>query len=258
MDLLDGITGGLSSIGSLRDNPLSNFLLGKPPQQQPGAGNPLEGLPGYAQGSGLHQDPATGLYFDPESGTTFTDPMGQNVVTDPNVAQQVAANFNASRAFLTRLGGVQGNQDKLVGSLQSLISGQAPSMARSAAVQNVNDISQQQNSQAAGVSGPSGPLAKLLAMRNTSEAQIRAGNAGMMGQIAEQAQARNSLAQLLHSMAGTDLQGAGMTAGLAAQGQMGQQGMNQATNQANQQFNLDFLKGVTGAAAGGAGGMPTG
>jgi hypothetical protein len=239
----------------LRNNPLSNALLGKQPAQQPTAGNPLDGLPG---GKALHQDPTTGLYFDPESGTTFTDPMGQNVVTDPNVAQQVAANFNASREFLTRFGQVQGNQNKLVGNLQGLLSGQSPSFARSAAAENVNDITQQQRSMAAGVSGPTGPLANLLAMRNAAEGGIRANNAGMMGEIAERTAARNSLASLLGGMGAQDLGAAGMTAGLAANGQQAQQGMNSATNQANQQFNLDYLKGVTGSAAGAIGGAPGG
>jgi len=245
-----GIASDLGGLGfnSLRDNPIANALLGSPPKQQPGVGN--------TSTSALQQDPATGFYFDPTTGTTFVDPGGQQPVTDPNVAQQVAQNFNTSRQFLTRLGNVQGQEGQLAGNLQSLLTGNAPSMAQSQVQQGMNSIAQQQLSNAAGVSGAGSPLAQLLANRNTANAQIQANNAGGLARAQELTGARNTLAGLLGGMANQNLGAATDYSQLAATGQAGQQGLNAATDKNNQDFNLSFLKGVTGA-AGSALGAPS-
>lgn len=229
---------------SLRDNPVGNFLLGKPPAQQPGVGN--------VSTSALQKDPSTGMYFDPSNGNTFVDANGTIPVTDPNVAQQVAQNFTASRQYLTRLGNVQGQEGQLAGNLQSLLTGGAPSMAQSQVQQGMNSIAQQQLSNAAGVSGAGGPLAQLLASRNTANAQIQANAAGGLARAQEQTGARNSLAQLLGGMAGQDASVAGDYSGLAASGQAAQQGLNAATDKSNQDFNLKFLTGLSSSAGGAA------
>ncbi len=232
---------------SLRNNPISNALLGKPPAQQPGVGNTAT--------NALQKDPSTGLYFDPTSGTTFLDAGGTQPVTDPNVAQQVAQNFTTSRQFLTRLGNVQGQEGQLAGNLSNLIAGGQPSAAQMQMQEGMNSIAQQQLSNAAGVSGAGGPLAQLLAARNTANAQIQNNAAGGIARANEVTGARSALAGLLGGMAGQDAGVAGEYSGLAQSGQAGQQGLNAQTDANNQNFNLKFLSGVTGA-AGGAGGAP--
>lgn len=230
---------------SLRDNPLSNFLLGSPPKQQPGVGN--------VSTNALQKDPSTGLYFDPSNGTTFLDAGGTTPVTDPNVAQQVAQNFITSRQFLTRLGNVQGQEGQLAGNLSSLINGGQPSAAQQQVQSGMNNIAQQQMSQAAGVSGAGGPLAQLLAARNIANAQIQTNAAGGIARANELTGARGNLAGLLSGMAGQDAGVAGDYSGLASTGQAGQQGLNMQTDANNQNFNLQFLKGVSGAGASAAG-----
>jgi hypothetical protein len=232
---------------SLRDNPISNDFVGAPPPKQPGVGN--------TSTHSLHKDPATGMYYDPTTGTTFTDQYGQNPVTDPNVAQQVAANFSASRQFLTNLANVQGQEGQLAGNLRSLIQGGQPSAAEMQVQGDMNNIAQQQMSNAAGVSGAGSPLAQLLANRNTANAQIQATNAGGIARANEVTGARGALAQLLGGMAGQNLGGAGEFAGLASSGQAGQQGMDDATAKANQDFALKLGTAVLGGGSG-AGGAP--
>lgn len=230
---------------SLRDNPVGNFLFGSTPKAQPGVGN--------VSTTALQKDPSTGMYFDPSNGTTFMDANGTVPVTDPNVAQQVAQNFTASRQFLTRLGNVQGQEGQLAGNLQSLLTGGAPSMAQSQVQQGMNNIAQQQMSNAAGVSGPGGPLAQLLASRNTANAQIQANAAGGIARADELTGARNSLAQLLGGMGSQDLQAGGTLAGLAASGQGAQQGLDAQTAQQNQDFMAKLAGTAASTYAGGAG-----
>jgi hypothetical protein len=160
------------------------------------------------------------------------DPDGQQAVTDPNVAQQVAANFSRSQGFLNSLGQVQGQQQGLVNNLQQVIGGHGPSLAGMQTSHALDQMAADQMSQAAGVSGSASPLAHLLAMRNTGAAQIGATNAGAMARVAEQAHARDALSNVLGGMAGTN---AGLGAGfanLAQSGQQAQQGLN-ATNDQN-------------------------
>jgi hypothetical protein len=232
---------------SLRDNPISNALLGHQPPMQPGVGT--------TSTHDLHKDPATGMYYDPTTGTTFTDQYGQHPVTDPNVAQQVAANFNSSRQFLTNLANVQGQEGQLAGNLRSLIQGGQPSVAEMGVQRDMNNIAQQQMSGAAGVSGAGSPLAQLLANRNTANAQIQAAGAGGIARANELTGARGALSQLLGGMAGQNLAGAGEFAGLASSGQAGQQGMDAATAKANEDFALKLGTAVLGGGAG-AGSAP--
>jgi hypothetical protein len=233
---------------SLRDNPISNALLGSKPPAQPGVGN--------TSSSNLTKDPSTGMYYDPTTGTTFTDQYGQNPVTDPNVAQQVAANFTASKQFLTNLANVQGQEGQLAGNLRSLLQGGAPSMAEMGVQRDMNNIAQQQMSNAAGVSGAGGPLAMLLANRNTANAQIQAAGAGGIAHANELTQARGTLANLLGTMGGQNLGGADAFAQLAATGQAGQQGIDAKTAKDNEDFALKLGTAIMGGGAGA--GAPTG
>jgi hypothetical protein len=226
----DNVGFNRQTLGNLLDP--GGFFKNTP--QQPGVG-------GINQDNHrLVRDPTTGMFYDPQSGTSYADADGLQPVTDPNVAQQVAANFNRSTSFLNQLGQVQGQQQGLATNLQQVIGGHGPSLAGMQTSNALDQIARDQMSQAAGVSGAASPLAHLLAMRNTGTAQIGATNAGAMARVAEQAHARDSLSALLGGMAGTDATVAGGLAGLANTGQMGQQGLNQSTDQANQKKNTQL------------------
>lgn len=217
-------------------------ILTSPDNKQPGVGAYGSGNP-----TALVQDPSTGLFFDPTTGNTYTDPHGNQPVTNPNVAQQVAANFQARTAFLNQLGGVQGQQNALAAHLNNVINGKAPSVAGMQAAQGMNQITGDQLAQTAGVGGPAAPLAHLMAARNIAQAQTAANNTGAIGRVAEQNAATNQLGGLLNTMAGQNLEGAGTFAQNSAAGEAGQQGLNFQGNQADQERKNKLITGLGGA-----------
>jgi hypothetical protein len=231
----------MSDWQSLRNNPISNFVLGSGTPQQPGVGGVRD------LSHPLQRDPISGMYFDPQTGTSYYDALGTQVVTDPNVAQQVATNFQRANAFLGQIVPLQqqqqnvfANQGKLAGQLQDIISGRAPSLTQEQLTNSLNQIAQQQQSQAAGTSGPGQLLAQLAAMRNTGQASIGANNTAATARIQEQRSAQDALAQLLNSQASglgsainTDVGAGENFANLAAGGQASQQGLNAQANAAN-------------------------
>lgn len=206
--------------------------------QQPGVGGVEQ------DGMALQRDPTTGLFFDPRTGTSYTDANGTVPVTDPNVAQQVATNFARSQQFLGQLSGVQQQQGALAHNLSNVISGGTPSVAGMQLQGGLDSIAAQQQSQAAGVSGGMHPLAQLLAMRNTGQAQIGLNNAAGMARVQEQAGARNQLGELLSQQAGTNATLGGGMAGLAESGQQAQQNLNTNTNTQDAQKNATLGAGL--------------
>ncbi|HEY6875598.1 MAG TPA: hypothetical protein VI384_04490 [Candidatus Dormibacteraeota bacterium] len=232
-----GVGFNRQSLGNLLDP--GGFFKDTP--QQPGVGGQ------NVNNTQLVKDPTTGLYYNPQTGTSYTDAGGDNVVTDPNVAQQVATNYTRSQQFLAHLGGIQQQQGQLAGTLSHLIAGNGPSQAQMQTQGALDQIGAQQMSQAAGIGGDAGPLAHLLAMRNTGAAQIGAMNAGSLARVAESTAARGQLADLLGGMAGSDASLGSGFAGLANQGQMGQQGLNTATNDSNQKKNTQLGSAGIGA-----------
>src|SRR6266576_2725613 len=80
----------INNVHSLRDNPIANALFGKGPQQQPGVGGPAR------DPSKLVRDPVTGMFYDPTTGTSYTDSGGQVVITNPNVADRKSTRLNSS------------------------------------------------------------------------------------------------------------------------------------------------------------------
>jgi len=226
----DNVGFNRQTLGNLLDP--GGFFKNTP--QQPGVG-------GINQNNNhLVRDPTTGMFYDPQTGTSYADADGLQPVTDPNVAQQVAANFNRSTSFLSSLGQVQGQQQGLVNDLHRQAMGGGPSLAGMQTSNALNQIAADQMAQAAGVSGAASPLAHLLAMRNTGTAQIGATNAGAIARVAEQNAARGQLANVLGGMATTN---AGLGAGfanMAQSGQEAQQGLNQSTDQANQKKNTQI------------------
>ncbi len=252
-------TGGASLLpgtNSLRDNPLVNFALGKMAPAQAGVGGPA------ADPSKLVQDSQTGMFYDPTTGTSYTDASGQTPITNPNVAQQVATNAQRATSFLGQLGGlekertaVSGQQGDLANHFRDIISGNAPSVAAMQAQAQANQAAQQQLAQAAGASGASAPLAALNAARNTGQVQIGANNAGAVARVGEQHAAMDALNNLLNAQgmgverAAGRVTGAGEDfANLAATGQAGQQALDAKIAQAKQQeeskFGMSALKAL--------------
>lgn len=231
-----GALGGdnMGNWNSLRDNPISNFILGSGPAQQPGVGGPAK------DPSKLVQDPTTGMFYDPTTGTSYTDASGQTVVTNPNLAQQVATNFKRASAFLDNLNkleqerqGIMGEQNGLASTFKDVIAGRGPSAARIQAQIGANNVASQQLAQTAGVSGASAPLAGLMAARNTGQAQIAANNAGALGAAEESKAAMTALTALLNNQTASNAAASQLNAGVgtdltntAGTEQSSQQGLN--------------------------------
>lgn len=250
---------------SLRDNPISNFVLGGGQPNQPGVGT-------YKVGSGqpLIQDPTTGYYYDPASGTTFTDASAQFPVTDPNVAQQVATNVSRSQAFMNQLQplqnqeqGIMGEQGDLAAHLRDVISGKAPSLAGEQLQSGLDAIQRQGLSTAAGTSGAGAPLASLMASRNTGSASIAANNAAAQARVKEQTDAQQALGTLL-AQRGLLTAGA-LDRNLGAAENFNTTGANLATNKANndaaaaaaraksaENFGYSLLKGIANGSPSGS------
>lgn len=237
MGFLDGTlsgAGGSSGFNSLRDNPVSNFLFGKPVQPQPGVGGPA------ANPERLVRDPVTGAYFDPSTGTSYTDPDGNIPIANPNIAQQVAQNFQRSQAFLNQLTGLEqqrqqvfGEQNQLGDTFRNIISGNTPSAAGIVMQQGLDRIADDQLSQAAGVGGASAPLASAMAARNTANAGVNVANQAALAKMQEQQAAMNALNSLLGVQAqgaeaalGRTTNAAGNFANLASSAQQQQQNLN--------------------------------
>ena len=244
----------------LRHNPVSNFIFGSGPQNQPGVGGKLRDF-----SHPLQHDPISGAWFDPQTGTSYLDSMGTQPITNPNIAQQVATNIQRSGAFLGQLGNVEQQQQQVFGQQQGLahnlgdvITGRAPSLAAEQATQAANQATNQQFSAAAGTAGPAGPLAQMLAARNAANIQVGANNAGTMARTKEEADARNSLAELLASMGqgvssdanrlgtlGTNFSQQGI------QGQEAQQGLNRQADSEKSKQDFSFGGALVNGAAGG-------
>lgn len=243
-------------MASLRDNPFSNFLFGEPSKQQPGVGGQAD------DPTRLVRDPVSGMYYDPKTGTSYTDELGGNPVTNPNVAQQVAANYARQQAFLEQLNPLEAErqhavagQNDLAGFLRGTVHGTQPSVVGLQLGQGMNKIAGDQMSMASGVSGAAAPLAGMMAARNIGSAQVGMNQNAAIARVQEQQAAANALAQLLNQQA-TGAQGAfnsraGLATtygGMAEGGQEAQQGLNRQADKerADQESKLGFafLKGA--------------
>lgn len=243
---------------SLRDNPISNAILGHPEANSPGvpqisASNPSQ----------LVHDTQTGMYYDPTTGNTYSDPNGQNPVADPNLAQQVAQNFATSQSFLNQLQPYQqaerntiGMQGDLAQVLRDRVAGKGASIAGMQLQQGLNNIASEQQSQAAGISGASAPLAAMLAMRNTGQASIGANNSAAIARAKEEQDAATALSTLLAQRAGaanaaqnTNITGGLGFANIANSGQQTQQDIDAKAAAARaasaEKFGYALLKGIS-------------
>lgn len=221
----------------------------------PGVGGP-RGTGGG--GSPFYYDQATGLYYDPNTGTSYSDPGGNYPVTNPNVAQQVAANFKTAHGFLGDLSGMEAERRAAAGDMSALsqlltrqVQGQGPSVAGTQAAIGLGQIANQQLSGAAGVGGAAGPLAQMLAQRNIARAQIGANQAATLGRVQEQLGAESALANVLNARANSASTAYGQTgqlglgySNLAEGGQEAQQGLiGKETDRQDKRFS-DTLGGA--------------
>lgn len=176
------------------------------------------------------KDPNTNLYVNKRTGVVSVDPEGLQTLINPTLAQQAARNIAISNQLLNKLGGsdatygqaVQGQQG-LVGDLDSVISGQGPSVAMAGLAQGMGDIARQQQSQASGLSGQNAASARQQAMQNTAMAQAKANQDAALIRAGEIARAREAKANVLSqiSSGSTQRYGVDVAGGLNASQQAG-------------------------------------
>lgn len=198
----------------------------------PGVGGPAKNP------AALVHDPQTGLFYDPTTGTSYTDPNGTQVVKDPNVAQQVAQNFNASRGFMNQLGKDSGmvdqafqGQTSLAGSLNNTINDpNATSVAGTQLVAGQNDLARTQLAQASGVGGPNAAAARRQASINIGQSGADLNQQQALLRATEVNNAQGRLGQVLGQQAdegqsayNTNAGAAGNFATIAAHGGAGNQ-----------------------------------
>lgn len=190
----------------------------------------------------LKQDPVTGLYYDPTTGNVFNSPhpYPENQVVNPNVAQQVASNFQQSQAILGGVTQARANastanagQAQLVGDLNGVISGSAPSVAGTQLAGTLGGIQRTQSALASGQGGANAFAARRAAAQNIGNAQQAASQHAAQLRAQEVANAMSAKGTVLNSQAtnantqaAQDIAGGAEFAGLASKGQQAQQGMN--------------------------------
>jgi hypothetical protein len=199
----------------------------------------VPGQPGVGAGPPANpaqfiRDPTTGMYYDPTSGKTYTDAAGTQLVTNPNVAQQVAQNIQRANSLFTS--STQG-QNQLIGDLNNVINGSAPSVAQNQLGQGVDNIAKSANAMAAGHTGENAALAHIQAMRSAADAQAKANQDAAMLRAQETAQARAQLGNVLGQQQDTGL-------GYAKTGESGQeaqQGLNEKSDEKNAETNKGLI-----------------
>jgi hypothetical protein len=214
------------------------FIGGSVPNQ-PGVSNGQTPHPNETGGvNGAYIDPTTGYQYDPNSGTTYTS--DGTIVTNPNVAQQVAQNYATSRTLLGGLGQANSQrqtafngQKGLLSSLDNTISGAGPSVAQNQLTQGLGQIQRTQMAGAAGASGSNAFAARRAALSNIGNASSAADQSAAILRAKEINDAQTAKAGVLNSIAGhADTQadqaitGGGAFADKAAGGQAGQQGLD--------------------------------
>lgn len=189
--------------------------------------------------TGAYIDPTTGMQYDPTSGTTFTAD-GTAVVTDPNVAQQVAANYATSRTLLGGLGQAKtqqqvafNGQQGLLGDLNKTITGATPSVAQNQLTQSLGQIQRTQMAGAAGASGANAFAARRAALATIGNADTATSQAQSILRAKELNDAQTAKAGVLanigsnaNTQASQAISGGSDFADKAATGQAGQQGLN--------------------------------
>lgn len=228
---------------------------------QPGVGTGPAANPAQ-----LQRDPQTGVFYDPSSGRSYLDPGGIQVVADPNLAQQTAANFQRAGGFFNKIAGqdatldqVNAGQNQLLGNLNRTINDpNAPSVARAQLAQTTDANGRQILGTAAGVGGANAYDARRAALSTLAGANTAAAGQGAVLRAKEIADATSTAGNVLNQQgqAAQARQNTNVGAGIdlthtAATSQASQQGLNQKTDEANQGKNLklagaglSFLSGL--------------
>jgi hypothetical protein len=224
----------------------------------PGVGGPA------ADPSKLIPSP-TGLgYYDPTTGTSYTDASGQSPIASQNVAQQIAQQqgvqnqdlANAMRGGQMLQQGFQG-ETNLANSLNNTISNpNATSVAGGQLTQGENQNVLGQMGQAAGVGGQGGAAARLMATQNIGNINAQTNQAKGLQRAQETAQAQQNLAGVLNAQASQGQQYSGQNqsaahgaATNAMEGATGNQGQTKdAQNKDNAAYNGLLNKGLSALA----------
>jgi hypothetical protein len=242
-------------------NPSYDYHVAFDTRPPAGVGGPAP-VPGR-----LVQDPSTGYYFDPATGTSYIDSQGTTPVKDPNVAQQVAQNFQTSRDFLGKLGTYAdqqqqafSGQQRLAGNLQDVINGNGPSVANVQLRSGLDQLSREQLGAAAGASGNNAFAAQRTAMNNIAGMGIQTDQAAAMLRAKEQADARTALANVLNqeqagagNMYNTNVSGAQGFGALAGGGEGGRESLTGDIDKANKDRQRNYLKDFFSGASSAAG-----
>ena len=208
----------------------------------------------------LRFNPVLGVYYDPTTGQSYS----QNQAGSLNLNQLTARDVGVSNDLLSQLSNynriynqANGGQTKLVGQLDQVINGTAPSVAQTQLTQNTDQIAKQQQSQASGATGVNAAIARYAAMQNTAAAQQKANQDAALLRANEVAQARQEKAGVLGAQAGeatnlygANLSGAGNFSGEAGSTQGNQASIDQQRDTANKQLigNLVGAGGTAGVA----------
>jgi hypothetical protein len=190
----------------------------------------------------LQKDPVTGLYYDPTTGNVFTSPhpYPENQVVNPNVAQQVASNFQTGQALIGQVSGARkdagaaaSGQAGLIQNLNGVISGSAPSVAGTQLAGTLGGIERTQEALASGQGGANAFAARQAAARNIGAAQQQASQSAatlraqeVQGAIGAKGGVLANMASNANEQAGQDITGASAFQQLAGKGQQEQQKMN--------------------------------
>lgn len=174
------------------------------PEDVKGPGNAPTGAP---QGP-LVFDPVSGLYRDPTTGTSYTNPDGTGGVHNPNAATLLAGNAATGAGLLNTLGGYADREANTYGQQQGLADSykrtindpNAPSVAHMQLVQGLGNIANEQQSMASGHSGEGGALARTNAAANIARAQVGANQTAALQRAKEVADAQTGLGATLGSM----------------------------------------------------------
>jgi hypothetical protein len=250
----DSATGGAGKLYS----GVKNFLGYGPLPQQPGVGGPAK------DPSKLERDVTTGLYFDPTTGTSYTDATGQSPVTNPNVAQQVASNYATSRQLLARTAAsdkehaeVMAGQNKLLGQLDNTITNvNAPSVAATQLAINNDRNASSALGNASGVGGANAFAARRQALNSIAHGNATTAQNAALARAAEVASAQGQKANILGSQATSgnqryaiDTGAAAKFADTAASGQASNQGLDQQNKEKDRENKQEFSKRLIGGAS---------
>lgn len=213
----------------------------------------------------LVHDPATGMYFDPTTGTSYMDPTGQNPIKDPNVAQQVSQNVGIRNQYLGQqpqdrqmVTDAYGRETGLADSLNNTISNpNAPSVAQGQLTQGADMAASQQLANAAGVGGANAGAARRQASINLGSIGSDLAQSKALARANEIQNAQQGLAGVLGnqgsqglSLNSSDTNAAHGFAALAQGGASDQQNAQLGVDAANKKRQSDYVAGLENSVAG--------